>query len=132
MTREFVPRSLITSGIRALPPIGLVAIVVAELIRAATGIAMSMMKPTPTTPGAAPDTYAAGTDGAASDQVPPGPLISSNAQPPGADVASNSALGSTARNDLPVPALGAPGSRRYLKPLFECPAPGLSMPFDLG
>lgn len=49
---------------------GLVPIVVAELIRAATGIAVSMMKPPATGPGVAPDAHAPGTDGGPSDQAP--------------------------------------------------------------
>ena len=48
---------------------GLVAIVVAELIRAATGVAMSMMKPPATGPGVAPDAYASGSNGGPSDQA---------------------------------------------------------------
>ena len=48
---------------------GLVAIVVAELIRAATGIAMSMMKAPAAGPGVAPNAYAAGNDGGPSDQA---------------------------------------------------------------
>ena len=45
MTRQFVPRSLITSGIRALPPIGLVAIVI---LASASGCAH---QPWPDEPG---------------------------------------------------------------------------------
>lgn len=48
---------------------GLVPIVVAELIRAATGIAVSMMKPPPTGPGAAADAHSPGTDEGPSDQA---------------------------------------------------------------
>jgi hypothetical protein len=47
---------------------GLAAILVAELIRAATGIAMSFLKSPPTMPGAAPGAYPAGTDTGKSDQ----------------------------------------------------------------